>query len=158
MINSLTCRQLPAFPETVYGHQNTALRLQSTLADDLLWESCTSPAVDSLHLASLRRIKFVTASSPDLLQTAIDYANKSIQSAEADHGRLLTLIGRSRALGPHETIKNELPERLEKINSAGSTAELRRTIGDPATALLTARIKSDLLVIQASKQQIFEEA
>jgi len=157
LASGFTINSLPAFPETVYGHQNTALRLQSTLADDMLWESCTSPAADSLHLASLRRITFITVSSPDLLQTGIDYANKSSQAADASNGRLLTIIGRSRMMGPHDTIKAELTTKLEKTNLSGSSAELRRTIGDPATAFLTARIKSDLLVVQATKQQTVGE-
>src|SRR5436853_259168 len=85
--------QLPAFPETVYGNQNTAHRLQSTLADDMLWESCVSPAADSLHRSALQRINFVSATGPTLLQTAIDYANQAAQIAESSRGRLLLLVG-----------------------------------------------------------------
>jgi len=157
--SGFTIATLPAFPETVYGHQNTAHLLQSTLADDMLWQSCTSPAPDSLHTQAFRRITFITVSSASLLQTAIDYAQKSSQVAELSRGRLLTIIGRSRMMGGspgNESIKAELTARLERLGSTGSSGELRRTIGDPATALLSARLKADILVVQASKSHILE--
>jgi len=126
----------------------------------MLWESCVSPAPDSLHIPSLRRITFVTVSSTEVLQTAIDYAQKSAQIAELSRGRLLAIIGRSRMTpgAGADVIKAELTARLEKANSSGHSTELRRTIGDPATALLSARLKADLLVVQATKHQFAEEA
>lgn len=55
-----------------------------------------------------------------------------------------------------DTLRTELTARLEKLGSSGSSGELRRTIGDPATAILAARVKADLLIVQASK--FFNEA
>lgn len=120
----------------------------------MLWESCISPPPDSLHHEALRRIKFVTVQGPEILQLAIDYANKVIEQIEISHGRVLALVGRSRTvqMGPSETLRNELTARLEKSGQAGHNGELRKTIGDPATGLVSARIKADLLVVQATRQ------
>jgi hypothetical protein len=102
-------------------------------------------------MPALRKISFVNVTGPEMLQLAIDYANRSYQQAQQQRGRLLTIVGRSRVLGPHETLKAELTARLERSGTSGSSGELRKMIGDPATAMLSTRIKADLLVVQAGK-------
>jgi hypothetical protein len=122
----------------------------------MLWESCISPPADSVHLPALRRISFVTETSPEMLQTAIAYATKSSQLLEQARGRLLVVLGRSRMISS-DAIKAEVTARLEKLGSSSSSGELRRTIGDPATAIVSSRVKADLLVVQASKHQVISE-
>lgn len=156
--SSLTELQLPAYPDTVYGHQNTAHQLQSSLADDMLWQSSTAPPAGSPHLPSLRRIKFVSVQSTSLLRTALDNAKATIPQIEASHGRLLVVIGRNRTMqGPADTLKGELTAHLEQTGQTGLNVELRRTIGDPATGFISSRIKADLLVMQTSKSFSVDE-
>jgi hypothetical protein len=93
-----------------------------------------------------------------MLQLAINYANRSYQQAEQQRGRLLTVVGRSRGMGPHGVLRGELTAMLERLGNSGSSGELRKMIGDPATVMLSTRIKADLLVVQANKQDIGEAA
>jgi hypothetical protein len=143
--------QISGFPDTVYGQATTQTRLQSETADNVMWsryalhstEEPATPLTDALS-----RIKFLEVATPVPLHAAVQSASSQLESlAERRSLRLLIVAGRSRRLAV-ESHQQELKMLMEEHGSVGN--EVRKTVGDVATAFVVAGCKAGIVVIQAA--------
>jgi len=134
----------------VYGHATTQTRLQSETADNVTWSRYASHSTEepaSLLTDALSRIKFLEVATPVPLHAVMQNASSLLESLTERHSRLLIVAGRSRrlAVANHQ---QELKEFMEEHGSVGS--EVRKTVGDVATAFVVAGCKAGVVVIQAA--------
>jgi hypothetical protein len=143
--------QISGFPDTVYGQATTQTRLQSETADNVMWsryalhstEEPATPLTDALS-----RIKFLEVATPVPLHAAVQSASSQLESlAERRSLRLLIVAGRSRRLAV-ENHQQELKMLMEEHGIVGN--EVRKTVGDVATAFVVAGCKAGIVVIQAA--------
>ncbi|KIK70453.1 hypothetical protein GYMLUDRAFT_234917 [Collybiopsis luxurians FD-317 M1] len=152
MASAFSARSVPGFPDTVYGHANTATRMQSETADHLAWAQYTQPS-DSAETggfpsrAALSRIHFQDLSSPFPLHGIIAEANR-LHSSSSSKIKLLVIAGRSRRLAIEDHSK-EVKKIMEEQHAHGLGIEVRRTIGDVASAMVIAGCTQEILVVQA---------
>ena len=143
MSQRLTTPQTVAFPDTVYGQQNTQTRLQSDTADNLAWGKYTNAGPRSQQFASaLARIKFLEESSATPLHRLLDLTAQ--QSATKPP---VVVVGRSRRMAT-ETHKQELLTLAQQRNVSVSS-ELPKTIGEVGAALVATGANVSLMVVQA---------
>ncbi|KAF8887113.1 Sodium/hydrogen exchanger family-domain-containing protein [Infundibulicybe gibba] len=140
---------IAGFPDTVYGRQNTEVRMQSETADNLIWAQYSAkPEADGRISPSSRmsgRVAFKDLATPIPLHAAIHEATTEIESLHRT--RLLVVTGRSRRLAV-ENHRDELKDLMEEYGNVG--AEVRKTIGDVAAAFVVAGCGSGILVLQAA--------
>ena len=145
-------QKIAGFPDTVYGYQNTETRLQSETADNILWAryadgrgfNAERTSISSGASSSARpRIEFTTLSSPIPLQAAIQNATHITLPST----KVLIVTGRSRRLAP-ENHRQELQELMQEHGHVGT--EVRKTVGDVATAFVVAGVGSGIVVLQAA--------
>ena len=134
----------------MYGHATTQTRLQSETADNVTWSRYASHSTEepaSLLTDALSRIKFLEVATPVPLHAVMQNASSLLESLTERHSRLLIVAGRSRrlAVANHQ---QELKEFMEEHGSVGS--EVRKTVGDVATAFVVAGCKAGVVVIQAA--------
>ncbi|KAF7980666.1 hypothetical protein HWV62_37087 [Athelia sp. TMB] len=137
------------FPDTVYGYATTQTRLQSETADNLAWSRYASPRSEQhpSHLAeALSRIDFMELQTPVPLHAIVSRASQQFDALVEKRSRLLVVAGRSRRLAV-ENHRDELKELIEEHGSVGN--EVKKTIGDVATAFVVSGCKAGLVVIQA---------
>jgi len=140
-------------PDTVYGHQNTATRLQSETADNILWSQCVASmggtngdnkSTQSSASSSARsHVEFTTLNTPIPLHAAIEQASLVVCPSM----QLIVVTGRSRRLAV-ENHRKELGELMVENGQVG--AEVRKTVGDVATAFVVAGVGSGIVVLQAA--------
>ncbi|KAL0961524.1 hypothetical protein HGRIS_006464 [Hohenbuehelia grisea] len=135
------------FPDTVYGQATTETRLQSETADNIAWARYASPAANEPHDPALTRIEFTEAPAGEPLHAAIRQAEASGLDARGRPRELLVLTGRSRRLAV-ENHANELKGLMEEHGNVGP--EVKRTIGDVATAFIVVGCGSAVVVVQAA--------
>ena len=139
--------------------------MQSETADYLTWMRYTGPQKDSSSVSSanLSRIEFRELGTPIPLHAAIQEANLLAEShgsgkGRGKEGRLLVVTGRSRRLAV-ESHRNELKELLEEYGSGSGSwsgpygrvgSDVRKTLGDVASAFVLAGVGSGVLVMQAA--------
>jgi len=140
------------FPDTVYGHPTTETRMQSETADNVAWAKYASPgAADVASMSSgASRIEFCERATPVPLHAAISEVKlyQETASAEARPPRVLVVVGRSRRLAV-ENHAGELKELAEEYGSVG--VEVRKTMGDVASAFVVASAGAGLVVVQATE-------
>jgi hypothetical protein len=141
-------QRIHGFPDTVYGHQNTEIRLQSETADNILWSryaNAGSSNSDSNSDASSAQphIEFTTLSTPMPLHATIEHATHIALHSM----RSFVVTGRSRRLAV-ENHRQELHELMQEHGQVG--AEVRKTVGDVATAFVVAGVGSGIVVLQAA--------
>ncbi|KAJ6518902.1 Sodium/hydrogen exchanger family-domain-containing protein [Mycena sanguinolenta] len=140
-----------ASANTVYGHATTETRMQSETADNVAWTKYASPAaVDRISMASaVSRIEFHERPSPIPLHAAINEVKgyEETVSMEARPPRVLVVVGRSRRLAV-ENHAGELKELTAEYGRVGS--EVRKTMGDVASAFVVASAGSGLVVVQTA--------
>ncbi|KAG6336877.1 hypothetical protein ID866_2203 [Astraeus odoratus] len=144
------------FPDTVYGQHNTASRLQSDTADNILWAQYTQYGLekDTAHhqlRAALSRISFQNSKSPIPLHTLIQH----VQQLRASHRRVLVVTGRSRRLAVEDhsaEVKAIASEHgCAQGGSSGEFELVRKTVGDVACALLVSGAPNAVVVVQAGE-------
>jgi hypothetical protein len=155
---------MPGFPDTVYGQPNTEIRMQSETADNITWARYAGPRKDtsSVSTAALSRIEFRELATPIPLHAAIQEADMLAESKAGEgngwgkEGRLLVMAGRSKRLAV-ESHQAELKELLEEYGSGTGTggygrvgSEVRKTLGDVASAFMLAGVGSGVVVMQAA--------
>lgn len=142
-------------PDTIYGNFNTQIMMQSETADNIVWTRYASPSesnAPSPRVAdALTRITFAEVSSPSPLHTVIDQATVHVTDAERQERKLTVVLGRSRRLAV-ENHSKELKEIMDVHGGVGS--EIKKTIGDVATALVVSGCKLALVVMQAADHQL----
>ena len=121
--------------------------MSSLTADHLLWARYTEPDA----LSANPRITFDEVTSPRPIHAALDYLRNTVAPQFSAHGEaegkaLLVAAGRARrlAVDSHQVELKELATALK----APSAKELRKTVGDVATAFLIAA-PHQVLVFQA---------
>ena len=127
--------------------------LQSKVADDVIWEKFTRPRANCPYATALANVTFEVKDTPDPLGSFLSRASK--ESKLDASNRLLIVVGRSRRMDV-ENVHKELNIILEKNNATGIGGEFRKTVGDPATAVVLSALSADLLVVQAAKVSIKE--
>jgi len=146
-------QRIAAFPDTIYGEQNAETRMQSDTADNVAWAryapasvSDTKPPHSALSLSSSKpQVEFKHLLVPALLHTAIQEA--SAVALSSPEYKLVVVTGRSRRL----VVENHRPELKTLLNEHGHVgAEVRKTIGDVATAFMVAGVGSSVVVVQAA--------
>ncbi|KAE9409277.1 hypothetical protein BT96DRAFT_913438 [Gymnopus androsaceus JB14] len=154
--SAFSARSAPGFPDTVYGHANTAMRMQSEAADHLAWARfANSSGFEDLgsaqgtfpSRAALSRMRFQDFSSPVPLHGVIAEANR--YSSNAGKTKLLVVAGRSRRLAVESHAK-EVKTLMEEHHTHGLGSEVRKTIGDVASAIVIAACAQEVLVVQAA--------
>ncbi|KAF8965970.1 Sodium/hydrogen exchanger family-domain-containing protein [Flammula alnicola] len=141
--------------DTVYGQQNTETRLQSETADNIIWaryatqqppttNSDSKSTRSSASSSARSQIEFKTLTTPIPLHAAIQQASDAIFSSFT---KLVVVTGRSRRLAV-ESHRRELKELMNDHEHVG--AEVRKTIGDVATAFVVAGVGSGVVVLQAA--------
>ena len=141
--------QTIGFPDTVYGYATTQTRLQSETADNLAWSRYASPPSEqhpSQLAEALSRIDFMELQTPVPLHAIVSRASQQFDALVEKRSRLLVVAGRSRRLAV-ENHREELKELIEEHGSVGN--EVKKTIGDVATAFVVSGCKAGLVVIQA---------
>ena len=136
---------MSGFPDTIYGDPTTATRLQSDTADQLAWDRfsrlCSSD--------SSSRVRFSTQTTPSPLHMLL----QRLFLPTALGGRRLVLLGRSRRLTPESHFAELKELLLEDGGGAGRNGslahEVRKTVGDVATAVMVSGAAVDLVVVQA---------
>ncbi|KAF5392510.1 hypothetical protein D9757_002221 [Collybiopsis confluens] len=158
--STFSARSSHGLPDTVYGHANTATRLQSETADHLAWgqyvrplESSSSPSTSAGNdefpsRAALSRMRFQDLSSPLPLHAIIAEANR-LYSSLSSKTKLFIVAGRSRRLAIEDHTK-EIRKLMEEHHAHGLAAEVRKTIGDVASAVVMTGCAHELLVVQAA--------
>lgn len=165
--HAVSCTQLPhTFPfsqelfqqtmaaaDTIYGHHNTQMRLNSDTADSLLWDSLVDPTSSrpANVAAALARIEFRTESSPAPLRriTELAKAEASASTARlASERTLIVFIGRSRRLAV-EALGGELLALTAELGQTFSSS-VPKTLGNVGAALVATNVKASLLVLQAA--------
>ncbi|KAI0033119.1 Sodium/hydrogen exchanger family-domain-containing protein [Vararia minispora EC-137] len=134
-INAQTVASTTGFPDTVYGHQNTQTRLLSETADAVAWtRHASSPPP---------RAAFSELATPSPLRAAV---GRAAALAAEGGARLLVVTGRARRLAPedHSAELKEMEVGRERVGS-----EVRKTVGDVATAFVLEGVQAGLLVMQA---------
>jgi hypothetical protein len=149
------------FPETVYAQPTTETRMKSQTADHVLWSRLTSEA------AGTPRITFGQLQSPRPLNAALEYlSSEDVQrelsppssagtgvGVRAPNKDLIIAVGRARRMAV-ESHQAELRDIALK-SRAQSTGELRKTVGDAASAFIITTTHQ-LLVFQASSHSSSE--
>lgn len=139
-----------AFPDTVYGYANTETRMQSETADNVAWAHYTAPHSGAKSTASaspLSRIEFRELSTPIPLHAVIEEANLLQSTNWSRRTRLLVVTGRSRRLAV-ENHRLELKDIMDEYKQVGT--EVKKTMGDVATAFVVAGCSSGVVVVQAA--------
>lgn len=137
------------FPDTVYAHATTQTRLQSETADNIAWSRYTraEARTDPALAPALSRMEFSDVGTPAPLRHVIKQALDMSESAAGVRGRLLILAGRSRRLA----VENHHAELKSVMEEHGGIAnEVKRTVGDVATALVVSGCQASVMVFQAS--------
>ncbi|KAF9525870.1 Sodium/hydrogen exchanger family-domain-containing protein [Crepidotus variabilis] len=141
--------RIAGMPDTYYGQHNTETRLQSDTADNIIWTrystySQNDGASTSSGSAARPQLDFVTLNSPIPLHAAIQQATESIPTPST---KLVVVTGRSRRMAV-ENHRMELKQLMDEHGHVG--AEVRKTIGDVATAFVVAGVGSGVVVLQAA--------
>ncbi|EIN12520.1 hypothetical protein PUNSTDRAFT_118323 [Punctularia strigosozonata HHB-11173 SS5] len=147
---------MTGFPDTVYGQHNTQTRMQSETADNVLWskyaehvsvESADPSGTGTSLSAALARVEFVDLASPRPLHAVVQQVAALLPVSVDERARLLVLAGRSRRLAV-ENHAEELKAMVEE--HGGVNAEVRKTVGDVATAFVLSGLNAGLVVVQAA--------
>jgi hypothetical protein len=147
-LNRLTLgSRIAGLPDTVYGQQNTEIRMQSDTADNVAWARYAPASTSDPHSTSPsnRHIEFKYLLTPIPLHAAIQEATAVALSSSGY--KLVVVTGRSRRLAV-ENHRAELRTLMDEHSHVG--AEVRKTVGDVATAFVVAGVGSGVVVVQAA--------
>ena len=123
--------------------------MQSQTADNILWSRHFAPTEteDSGTVSALSRIEWHEVSTPTPLHSVIEHAAVLEEATSERKSRLMIIAGRSRRLA----VENHHIELKALIDQHGGIAsEVKKTVGDIATAFIVARSKASIVVMQAA--------
>ncbi|TFL05809.1 potassium:hydrogen antiporter [Pterulicium gracile] len=126
-----------AAPDTVYGNHDTATRLASDTADNVLWDQ-----YDGQTSSSPRSVKFTTVQSPRPLQVIQEMLREESQGKH-----VIAVVGRSRRLA----VESHAAELSRMVNESGQLlgSSVSKTLGDVGASILVGG-QASLLVVQTS--------
>ncbi|KAG8907858.1 K(+)/H(+) antiporter [Tulasnella sp. 403] len=152
---SNTVHSMAKYPDTIYPNVTTQTRMASDTADNICWFKYApqeSPdAAPPQHTPevqeALARITFTTLSSPTPLKDLIARI-----SGDAIGKRQLVVVGRAKRLAveSHQDEMKSLLSEQQGFGHGGLGNEMRKTLGDVATAFVVSGVPAGLLVMQAS--------
>ena len=146
---------MTAFSDTVYENVTTQTRLQSDTADTILWQSFTSPSLfpepPPAVRAALTRVEFIELASPTPLRDVLARIEAETNIAVQQKARPFIVMGRARRLAS-ESHREELEELLEGRPEGHVRSEVRKTMGDVATAFVVSGNSAGLVVVQAAEK------
>ena len=147
IINTWLYQRNAGFPDTVYGQQNTEIRMQSDTADNVAWAQYVPASASDTNpaLSSNPHVEFKYLVTPIPLHAAIQEATAAALSSSGS--KLVVVTGRSRRLAV-ENHGAELQTLMDEHSHVG--AEVRKTIGDVATAFVVAGVGSGVVVVQSA--------
>ncbi|KAJ3758145.1 Sodium/hydrogen exchanger family-domain-containing protein [Lentinula raphanica] len=165
--SAFSARSAAGFPDTVYGHANTATRMQSETADHLAWarfanvpEPASSSSTSGFasgtlpSRGALSRMHFQDFSSPLPLHGVIAEANRlRSTTTPGKTNKVLVVTGRSRRLAVENHAK-ELKRLMEEQHAHGIGGDVRKTIGDVASSIVISGCAQEILVVQAANIDI----
>lgn len=142
------------FPDTIYPHETTQTRLASDTADNICWfkyapqkpQDAIPPSHPPTIESALARIQFSTMTSATPLRSLME------RSPSLSGGRrLIVVAGRGKRLAA-ESHQDEMQVLLSGGQSGYGALgnEMRKTLGDVATAFLISGVGAELLVVQSS--------
>lgn len=134
----------------MYGQANTQTLLQSETADNIAWSGYASYPGQDKHNSltdALSRVHFTELATPYPLHAAVEDASSLLNDLIERKSKLLVMAGRSRRLAA-ESHHMELKQLMDERGSVGS--EVKKTIGDVATAFVVSGCKAGLVVVQAA--------
>ena len=146
-INELLFQKTAGLPDTVY-EQNTEIRMQSDTADNLAWARyapASASDTKSSRSAISSSLEFKHLITPIPLHAAIREATAVCLSSPGY--KLIVVTGRSRRLAV-ENHRAELQTLMDEHSHV--RAEVRKTVGDVATAFVVAGVGSGVVVVQAA--------
>ncbi|GJJ15877.1 hypothetical protein Clacol_010155 [Clathrus columnatus] len=154
---------LTGVTDTVYGSTTTQTRMESETADNITWQNFAGTRNDSFVAQSpeirsaLTRIQFTELDSYTPLHDLLHLCESEVSSNadEAMKSRPFIIVGRGRKLSVGSHTK-ELNKILEEKGTAG--IEIKKTMGDVATAVIASGLPAGLLVVQAGKGNNNNEA
>lgn len=126
--------------------------MQSETADSVQWARYAeySDNGQSTPLKrALTRIEFKEIATPSPLRAVVSEAEALLNSLIEKKERLLVVAGRSRRLAV-EDHHRELKSIVDEHSNVG--AEVRKTVGDVATALVVSGCKAGIVVLQSANQ------
>ncbi|KAF9035009.1 hypothetical protein BDZ89DRAFT_1062262 [Hymenopellis radicata] len=146
---SQTVYHTVAAADTVYGNQNTEIRLASDTADNIIWDRYTRNSTTYAHssavLSALSRITFMRQDAFEPLHHVLDLVNGEVSQCGRN---VIVVTGRSRRMAT----ENHAPELgrilAEKGFSIGSSVS--KTVGSVGAALVADGTAASLLVVQAA--------
>ncbi|KAG8960213.1 K(+)/H(+) antiporter [Tulasnella sp. 408] len=156
---NLTVLSATGFPDTVYPRESSQTHAQSEMADNIAWTKYTSSSPDTPRSAALRsalgRVQFSSIESDKPLKSILDQTSEEGKKVKDEHTKksLLVVSGRGRRLAA-ESHTSELRDIL--ASHGGTGAEVRKTLGDVACALVVSNVKAGLLVVQAAPKSTTE--
>lgn len=125
--------------------------MQSDTADNMRWSEYASPTKtsDEILSAALARIKFSDISTQEPLH-AINQQAASLYSSSTSNGmRLVTIVGRSKRLAVESHTK-ELGQLMSEPAHHKVSSDVRKTLGEVPTAVVSAGGNFGVMVVQAS--------
>lgn len=140
-------------PDTVYEEQTMEIRMESDTADNIAWAryaplsvSDTKSSHSSASSASAKpHVEFKHLLTPIPLRAAIQEA--TVVALSSPRCKLVVVTGRSRRLA----VENHIPELKTLMDEHGHLgAEVRKTVGDVASAFVVAGVGSAVVVVQAA--------
>ncbi|KAJ7043715.1 Sodium/hydrogen exchanger family-domain-containing protein [Mycena alexandri] len=141
------------FPDTVYGPFTTETLMQSETADNVAWAKYATSGSDGASTSSaLSRVEFRELATPVPLHAAVHEVklHQDTLRGQSRPARVLVVVGRSRRLA----VENHAGELKELIGEYGSVGpEVRKTMGDVASAFVVAGAGSGLVVVQAAERR-----
>ena len=136
--------------DTVYA--TTRTRLQSETADDITWARYANPNAEGNDhsptvLEALTRVTFGKISTSKPLHRVVQETTSHSDAASQEKRGLVVVLGRSRRM----VVENHGLE-LRDIMAATAVIgdEVKRTIGDVATAVVVSGCNVGLVVMQAA--------
>ncbi|KAG9051034.1 K(+)/H(+) antiporter [Tulasnella sp. UAMH 9824] len=156
---NLTVLSATGFPDTVYPRESSQTHAQSEMADNIAWTKYTSASPDTPRSAALRsalgRVQFSSIESDKPLKSILDRTSEEGKKVKDEYTKksLLVVCGRGRRLAG-ESHASELRDIL--ASHGGTGAEVRKTLGDVACALVVSNVKAGLLVVQAAPKSTTE--
>jgi len=145
------------YPDTVYGNNTTQFQLASNAADDIAWETFARPAGETaprsaLIEQALTRVSFSTLNSSQPLHVLVQRAHQEERNS-GSWKTLVVVVGRGRRLAT-ESHHGELAQMLaEHGRETSINGDIRKTIGDVASAFVVSGSKASLLVMQSAEAQ-----
>jgi hypothetical protein len=143
-------QRIAGLPDTFYGQQNTEIRIQSDTADNVAWAryapaSASNTKSSDSASSSNPHVEFKYLITPLPLHAAIQEATAIALSFSGN--KLVVVTGSSRRLAV-ENHRAELQTLMDEHIHVG--AEVRKTVGDIATAFVVAGVGSGVEVVQAA--------